>query len=180
MLKLNVEVIPEKYDSVHEEFIDAKVVTLQLEHSLASLSKWESKWCKPFLSKEKKTVEESRDYVRCMTITQNVNPDVYLHLTNKNFSDITAYIDSPMTATTFSFDNKKTSGQIFTAELLYYIMMSYNIPLECQKWHLNKLITLIRVFENKNSKPTKATKAEMANKYAAMNAARRAKNNSKG
>lgn len=151
-----------------------KGATLQLEHSLISLSKWESKWCKPFLTAKDKTVEETVDYIKCMTLTQNVRPEVYEILTEENFKQINDYIGSPMTATTFREDKKqKRNREIITAELIYYWMIALNIPFECQKWHLNKLLTLVRVCNVKNEPPKKMSKNELYKHHAAVNAARR-------
>lgn len=171
---------PERYDEVNEMFIPGKVHTLKLEHSLVSLSKWESKWCKPFLSKNDKTSEETMDYIKCMTITQNVDPMVYNYITNDEIRQITNYINSPQTATTFSDKNSKNSREIVTAEIVYYWMIALNIPFECQKWHLNKLLTLIKVCSIKNAPPKKSSKGDTLSRYAALNKARRSKMNSKG
>ena len=171
----------EMYDEKTQTFSTTKEQTLQLEHSLVSVSKWESKWCKPFLSKEEKTLAETIDYIKCMTITQNVDPAVYNRLSSDNVQEINDYISAPMTATTFS-DNKNKGGskEITTAELIYYWMISFNIPMECQKWHINKLLTLIRVCEIKNSPPKKTSKRDLMSQYASLNAARRNKLNTKG
>lgn len=170
----------EMYDERTEEFITYKEQTLQLQHSLVSLSKWESKWCKAFLSKDKKTEEETLDYIRCMTITQNVNPEVYTRLTRSNIEDINKYIDARMTATTFYENSNGGNKELITSELIYYWMISYNIPMECQKWHLNRLLTLVRVCSIKNNPPKKRGKREIASNYASLNAARRKKLNTKG
>lgn len=171
----------EMWDEENERFISTKEQTLQLEHSLVSLSKWESKWNKPFLSKIEKTMEETIDYIKCMTLTQNVNPDVYKQLTVENFKEINEYIDAPMTATTFSDDkNGKRNREIITSELIYYWMVALNIPFECQKWHLNRLITLVRVCNVKNEPPKKGKKSDTMRRYAEINAANRKKFNSKG
>lgn len=181
MLRIEVPISPEGWDSKKQEFIEPKVQVLQLEHSLISMSKWESKWCKPFLTNEDKTIEETLDYIKFMTLTPNVNPDVYLHITRANMKEITDYIEAPMTATTFSEDkNGKTKREIITAELIYYWMIALNIPFECQKWHLNKLLTLIRVCNIKNAPPKKRSQKETNSHYEALNAARRKKLNSKG
>jgi hypothetical protein len=180
MLQITVPAT-ELYDEENEIFINSKEQTLQLEHSLVSISKWESTWNKPFLSKKDKTDEELLDYVKCMTITQNVNPEVYLCLTEDNYKRIKKYIESPMTATTFSEDNKgKNSREIPTSELIYYWMISLNIPMECQKWHLNRLITLIKVCSIKNSPKKKRRSGDIASNQAAINAARRKQLNTKG
>ena len=169
------------WDEKNEVFIETKEQTLQLEHSLVSLSKWESKWCKPFLSKNAKTKEEVIDYVRCMTITQNVNPDAYMYLTNDNFEQIQKYIDAPMTATFFS-DNKKSkpNKEIVTSELIYYWMIALNVPFECQKWHINRLLTLIKVCNIKNQPPKKISRREIMSRNAALNQARGQQLNTRG
>lgn len=180
MLKITV---PENelWDEAQKEFVTVEEQTLQLEHSLVSLSKWESKWHKPFFSKEEKTYEETLDYVRCMTITQHVKPEVYRCLTMNNVQEINNYIEDPMTATTFSAKEKRTiNGEQITAELIYYWMIASNIPFECQKWHINRLITLIRVCSIKSQPPKKMNRQDVVNNYAQLNAARRQKYNSKG
>ena len=166
----------ELWDAKNEIFVYSKEQTIVIEHSLVSLSKWESKWHKPFLTKEKKTTEETIDYVRCMTLTQNVNPEVYNYLTNKNLEDIHEYIEDSMTATWFNEEKKNgVSSKQITAELLYYWMISFNIPMECQKWHLNRLITLIKVCSEENKPKKKMSKKELYSRNAAINAARRKK-----
>lgn len=170
----------ELFDEQKSEFISVKTTTLQLEHSLLSLSKWESKWCKPFLGREDKTVEEITDYVRCMTINPGVDQNVYRCLTNENIDVIRKYIDSPMTATTFSDKNSKPSREIVTSELIYYWMISSKIPFECQKWHLNRLLTLIRVCTIKNTPGTKMSKSELIDRNTQLNKMRRAALGSKG
>jgi len=172
----------ELFDEEKQEFVTLKEQTLQLEHSLISLSKWEAKWCKVFLSKQEKTYEETIDYIKCMTLTPNVNPDVYLRLTQANFREIEAYIAAPMTATYFSKDKTggRSSGEQTTSELIYYWMIALNIPFECQKWHLNRLLTLVRVCNVKNQPPKKMSKKDIASRNAALNAARKKQFNSKG
>jgi hypothetical protein len=180
MLQLTVTIEPEQWDERSGEFIPPKEKTIQLEHSLVSLSKWESKWCKPFLHSDK-TGEEVLDYIKCMTLTQNVPPELYTKLSSKNIETINEYINAPMTATTFSDNgNSKKNREIVTSELVYYWMVAYNIPFECQKWHLNRLITLIRVCGVKNEPPKKMSKNEIMKRNAELNAKRRAKLNSKG
>lgn len=171
----------EMFNERTNEFIEGKEQIIQLEHSLVSLSKWESKWGKPFLSKNEKTIEETLDYIRCMTITQNITSDVYARLTNENIAAINAYIEHPMTATTFSNDlNKNNSREIITSELIYYWMISLNIPMECQKWHLNRLLTLIRVCNVKNTPPKKMNRRELMSRNASLNAARKKQLNTRG
>lgn len=182
MLHLVVELESERWDEKNEVFVEAKTTTLQLEHSLVSLSKWESKWCKPFISTKEKTYEQTVDYIKCMTITQNVKPEVYEHLTRKNIEEIDEYINAPMTATFFSGEEnkKKTKNKVITSEIIYHWMIALNIPMEFHKWHLNRLITLIKVCSIENQPPKKRSNRDTLSQYAALNAARRAKLKSKG
>ena len=181
MLTITIPESDDLWDEAKGEFVEMKEQTLQLEHSLVSLSKWESKWNKPFLSTKDKTNEEVIDYIKCMTITPNISDDVYYRLTNENIIQINEYINAPMTATTFSDEqNKNHSREKVTAEIIYYWMIAQNIPFECQKWHLNKLITLIRVCNIKNTPPKKRSKRDIMSRHAALNAARRQQYNAKG
>lgn len=180
MLRITVPTA-EEWDEENEQFIYSKEQTLQLEHSLVSLSKWESKWQKSFLFTKNKTEEETLDYIRCMTLTQNVNPEVYKCLTNENIREIDEYIRKPMTATTFPED--KSAGrnkEIVTAEIIYYWMSAMGINFECQKWHLNRLLTLIRVHSIKNAPPKKRNQKDIMAQNAALNAARRKQLNTRG
>lgn len=169
------------FDERTNEFIVTKEQTLQLEHSLVSLSKWESKWNKAFLSKKDKTNEETIDYVRCMTLTKNVDPNVYRCLTPQNIEAIQEYIAAPMTAT--YFHDEKIMGRsrdTVTAELVYYWMISCNIPFECQKWHLNRLFALIKVCSIKNAPPKKMSKGEIMRRNRALNEARKQQMHTRG
>lgn len=171
----------ELWDETTETFSSIKGTTLQLEHSLISLSKWESKWCKPFIATKKMTDEETTDYIRCMTITKNVDPQVYNHLSEENIKQIEEYIKSPQTATTITEEKGgKASREIVTNEVIYYWMTALNIPPEYEKWHLNRLITLIRVANVKNSKPKKKSMKEVMTDNTRLNQARRKMFNSKG
>lgn len=181
MLQIVIPISSEGWDEVKEQFVFAEEKILELEHSLVSLSKWESKWRKPFLSSVNKTEEEVMDYIKMMTLTEDVDPDVYNHFTPENFAQINEYINAPMTATTFSEDkNAKKSREIITAELVYYWMIALEIPFECQYWHFNRLLTLIRVCNIKNAPPKKMSKRDIASRNAKLNAARRQQHNSKG
>lgn len=181
MLTITVPISPEEWDEVKQEFVEPKTQILQLEHSLVSISKWESKWQRPFLAKKEMTEEETLDYIKCMTLNKNLDSDVYNHLTMENIKAITDYISNPMTATTFSKDEKNINNrEVVTSELIYYWMIASNIPLECQKWHLNRLITLIRVCSVKNAPPKKRSKRDIMSRNAALNASRRRQLNTKG
>lgn len=178
-------IIPEteSYDSINNLFITIKRQSLKLEHSLVSLHKWEMRHHKPLLSKEQMSTEEMVDYIRCMTITQNVDPLVYTVLTKENINEVNEYIADSMTATWFSESDKKKKGinkEIITAEIIYYWMIALNIPMECQKWHLNSLLTLIQVCNIKNTPPKKMSKAELYSKQKAINEANRARFHTKG
>lgn len=180
MLRITIPAV-EQWDEIKQEFVFTKEQTLSLEHSLVSLSKWESKWCKAFLTKQDKTSEETLDYIKFMTLTQNVDPEVYNYLTNGNISEINEYIEAPMTATYFSDERiSKTNRELITAEIIYYWMIALNIPFECQKWHLNRLLTLIKVCNIKNQPPKKRGKKEIMSRNASLNAARRKQLNTKG
>ena len=180
MLQITIPAM-EFWDERTQEFVETKEQTLQLEHSLVSVNKWESKWCKPFLGPGEKTDEETKDYIRCMTITQNVDPTIYNYLSAENYQQINDYIQAPMTATTFPDKGKgRGRNQIVTAEVIYAWMISLQIPIEFQKWHLNKLMTQIRACSAMNETPKKMSKQDIARQNAALNAARRQKLNSKG
>ena len=174
MLKI---IVParEFFNESTNEFITSKEQPLTLEHSLVSISKWESKWHKPFLSpKNDKSNDEILDYVRCMTLTQNVDPKVYYNLSKDNITKIQHYIDDSMTATTFSSNNNSPPNrEIITSEIIYYWMIAYNIPVEFEKWHLNRLLTLIKVCSIKNAPSKKMTKGEILKRNHSLNAARR-------
>lgn len=158
--------------------------TLQLEHSLVSISKWESKWKKPFLATENLSGDELVDYIACMTMTQNVNPDIYKSLSRKNLDTIKEYISDPRTATWFKETKKSSNRRVVTSELIYYWMSEFNLPFEvCQKWHLNRLMTLIRVCQEEktySSRKDPRSKRQKAQDRSALNKARKAKHGTKG
>lgn len=170
----------ERFDENTMEFVYSKEQKITLEHSLIAISKWESKYRKPFLSSEKSAIE-TLDYIRCMTLTQNVKPETYLRLTEQNIKNIQAYIDSPMTATTFKkIERKGGNKEIITAELIYYWMIAFNIPVEFQKWHLNRLLTLIEICARKNEPPKKMSRREISAQHRAINEINRKRFHTKG
>lgn len=170
----------EQFDEVNNVFSSSIEQTLKLEHSLVSLAKWESKWNRPFLSAEAKTIEESIDYIRCMTLTQNVKSELYNFITEENMRQVSEYIEACMTATVFLEEKSKKNKEIITAEIIYFWMISLNIPIECQKWHLNRLLTLINVCNVKNQKPKKMSKKELNARNHDLNAQRRKQLNTEG
>lgn len=171
----------EMYDEIKQEFVETKETTLKLEHSLVSLSKWESKWRKPFLTDDQKTIEETIDYIRCMTLTQNVDPNVYRFITNDNIMAVNDYVQTEQTATWFSKeDENKRNNRIVTSELIYCWMISLQIPFECRKWHLSRLMTLIKVCNEENKPDKKMSGNDIRKRNREINAARRKAMNSKG
>lgn len=169
----------EQYDPVNNEFVYTKEQKLVMEHSLISLSKWEEKWKKPYLSDQPRTREENLDYLRCMTITQNVDPNVYLAIGNSQLKVINEYIDDKHTATWFS-NSGPPSRDIITSEVIYYSMFSNGIDKECEKWHLNRLLTLIRVFGEKNKEPKKMSKADIFSRNRSLNKLRKQRLKTRG
>lgn len=181
MLEIEIPEI-EMFNEDTSEFFYIKGTTLQLEHSLISISKWESKWKKPFMVKEPpKTTEETVDYIRCMTINKRVDPNVYLAIAPDQMLEVNKYIEDAMTATTFNdMNDGPPSREIITSELVYYWMFKCGIPMECEKWHINRLITLIRVFGVKDAPKKKMSKAQIMARNRELNEQRRAKYNTKG
>jgi hypothetical protein len=164
----------EAFNEETQEFLVTEEYLLELEHSLVSLSKWESIFEKPFLGPATKTQEEVLGYVRAMILTPNVPEEILTKLSKANFDDINRYIDSKQTATTF---NETPGGpknrEIITSELIYYWMITFNIPFECQYWPINRLFTLIKVCNVKNSKPKQMSKADIAARNRELNAQRK-------
>lgn len=179
MLEIKVDE-GELFDENSNEFITIKPQVLKLEHSLVSISKWESKYHKRFINSEKLTPYEMLDYIRCMTINK-VDNNVYFVLSNKNIDDICAYMNDSMTATTIKeMPGAKRNNEAVTSELIYYWMVAFNIPFECEKWHINRLLTLIKICSIKNQPAKKMSNREIFNQNRALNAARRAKYHSRG
>lgn len=185
MLRLTIKE-KEFFNNETQEFLYIKETTISLEHSLVSVSKWESKWKKPYLSNKLMTREETIDYIRCMTITQNVNPLVYEAIGNDEIKAVQDYIDDKMTATFFRETDEErsvsvsNSHRVITSEVIYYWMIAYGIPVEFQKWHLNRLLTLIQVCQEKNKPQKKRSKSSVASEYRRLNAERRKKFHTKG
>jgi len=183
MLILDIPAI-EAFDENTNEFISISPTSLHMEHSLVSVSKWEEKWHKPFLSplkEHEKTDEEMMDYIRCMTITKNVDENLFKYMPPEYLMKINEYIQDRRTATWFNKqETTNKNREITTSELIYYWMIKLNIPVEFQKWHLNRLMTLIEIFSIKDAPPKKVSKSELARQRSALNAARLAKYHTKG
>lgn len=180
MLKITIPG-EELFDDEKQEFSHAEGFVLELEHSLFSLSKWESKFHKPFLGNDKKTTEESIEYIRMMILTPDVPDEVFDRLSPENVKEISDYIDNKMTATWFSdTPNKPGPREVITAEIIYYFMIALNVPLECEHWHLNRLFTLLRVVNQKNQPEKKMSRREIAARNRALNAQRKAQMNTTG
>lgn len=186
MLSITIPDTPatEMWNEETNEFVSVparKGATIQLEHSLISISKWESKWHKSYLSSRERTVEETLDYIRCMTLSKDVDPELYQRLSADNFREIDAYIKNPMTATTVkSKPGKGPSRRIVTSEIIYSWMIDAEIPFSCEKWHLNRLLMLIQV-RNEQAKPGKnMSKKSILKDNAALNAARKSKMKTRG
>lgn len=173
----------ELFIPLKNEFMEIAEQKIVLEHSLVSVSKWEAKWHKPFINPGyQMTLDELYSYIECMCVTKNVPATSLRLITPTDIERIKEYINDPMTATTITTANssKKKNRKFITNEEIYYMMFSYQIPKECEKWHLNRLMTLLEVFAAKNSSDQKMSKAEIYKQNAQLNAARRAKWNSKG
>lgn len=181
MLTIDV-ILDEDYDERQGRIVPTKTFTLELEHSLASLSKWEAHYEKPFLSDTEMSPEETLFYVKAMTLTRNVPPEIFSELSQKNMDYINAYMVSKQSATTF-FDppgGRPGTREIITAEIIYFWMFSHNIPLEWENRHLGRLLTLIKVCNRKNEQPKKMSPAEAAARQRQLNADRRAQYNTRG
>lgn len=171
----------EFFDDDKQEFIKHEPYVMRLQHSLVSLSKWEEIFEKPFLNDKPKAESEILEYIKCMSLDDELSTEIIERLTDEHLEKINTYINAKMTATWFSkFAKKERASEIITSEVVYYWMFSFGIPKECEHWHLNKLLTLIQVFSAKNSPPEKLTQAEIIARNRELNAARRAELGTKG
>lgn len=168
----------------HFEYIRHPKTKITLLHSLVSLSLWESKWHTEYFSNTKKTLEQTIDYIRCMTQETDIEPDVYktIAMSNSILDEIANYIDDPMTATkiTDNRKNKPNRNEYITSEIIYWSMIQHGIPVEFERWHINRLLTLINVCNAKSNGGGKMKKKDILANYAKMNERNRAKYNSKG
>lgn len=186
MLQLTIPDVPETefWDEDRCEFVirpAIKGATIQLEHSLVAISKWESKWHKSFISTRDKTPEEFIDYIRCMTLTKNIQPELFEALTEDNLKAIEKYMTDPMTATTVKRKpGKAPSRKIITSEQIYSSMIDAEVPFCCEKWHINRLFMLLEVRGASADPGKKMSPKSIMKSNAALNAARRRKMHSKG
>lgn len=165
----------ESFNNEEQTFETLNDVVIELEHSLLSVSKWESKFQKPFLAAGKKTSEELFEYLKAMVVTPSIDLDVLYSCSQKNLDTIQEYIDSSQSATTFGvMPERQGLGEVITSELIYYWIVAFKIPFECQTWHLNRLFALIRICNIKNSKPKPMSRMELAQRNRELNAKRRA------
>lgn len=166
----------EMWDSEKNEFVYVKGCTIRMKHSLLSISKWEMTWKKPFLKPGYvMTEEETLDYYRCMTITQNVDPGIYRYIPTSEQEKINKYIETPMSA--YIPQNKKSGGvkHTFVSEHIYYWMTAANIPQSYEKWHLSRLLNLLEIAANENDpkKSKKMSRGEIYKQNQELNSARR-------
>lgn len=179
MLRLEVG-SEEWFDNNTNQFMQVNGTVLELEHSLFAISKWEQIWGVPFLTKNEKTTEEILSYVKCM-ITNDCSEEIVSKLTANDYGQIEEYMNRPMTAATFREEPiYKNSGEFITAETLYFMMSSFHIPFECQYWHLNRLLALLRMCIAKNTPPKKMTKKDVKSQNKSLNQLRRSRLSSKG
>lgn len=179
MLRLTI-VTAEGFDDSKNEFVEYETAMVELEHSLLSLSKWESKWEIPFLGSEEKTDEQVLDYVRMMILGDEITEELLSKFTVKEFDTIKKYINAKMTATTFNETKKETAKEVITAEIIYYWMIALGIPFECETWHLERLLTLIKVCNIKNAPKDKRSARQSAEERRALNEQRRRETGSRG
>jgi hypothetical protein len=179
MLRLELTVV-EGFDESTERFVAAESMVVELEHSLLSLSKWESRWELPFLGPQKKTMEQTLDYIRMMNLGAEFPEDIFSKFNAENFDAVNQYIDAKMSATTFNDRQDAKSREVITAELIYYWMISLGIPFECEGWHLNRLLTLIKVCNLKNAPKKKMSSAQAGQEARRLNEERRSQLGTKG
>lgn len=172
----------EFWDFNKEEFINTEDTIIHIEHSLAAIAKWEGRWKKSFFSNTALTGDELLDYIRCMTIEEDIPSYVYMSLSQENLETIKSYLEDPMTAAWFKEQPKsgKSVGSTLTAEIIYYYMVELGIPFECENWHFNRLMTLIRVCSEKQAVPKKMAKKDIFSQNAALNAQRKARLKTRG
>lgn len=181
MLKITIP-SRELFDNDTQMFVYSKEQTILLEHSLVSISKWEAITEKAFIGNSEKSIDDTMLYIQCMTVSKNIDEKVYAALSDENINAVKNYIDKKNTATTINkfYNGGGSSGDVVTSELIYYWMLCHKIPFECQRWHLNRLLTLIDICNVKNAPPQKMSRSALAQRNKSLNAQRRAQMNSRG
>lgn len=177
-MPLTINVIEEGFNNETQEFIYTPIATLVLEHSLISISKWEAKWHIPYLDTTDKTEEQNWHYIRCMSLKGDIPDDILYKISRENYNDILDYINDPMTATTFrksDGDDKPPSNNFVSSEQIYAKMISYNVPVEFEKWHLNRLLTVLKILDEENKEPKKKSERQLIKDYSRIREQNRAK-----
>lgn len=183
MLRIEIEGT-QLWDEENEQFIVTEPMKLYLEHSLVSISKWESVYRRPYLFPQTFSKKETIDYIKCMCLDNDISDDVFyaIYGNSKLMKEIDDYINSSPTATTINDNDTKKhrNSEKITSELIYYWMVANEIPFECENWHIERLLTLIQVCNVKNRPPKKQSMKDIYARNKSLNAARRAKHHSKG
>ena len=171
----------EGFNDETNEFVTVDPVVIELEHSLVSLSKWESKYEKPFLGRDEKTKEETFDYLKMMVLTEDLPDSIFEKFSQENIQEIKEYIDSKQSATIFTeIGRGRGKEEVITSELIYYWMIAFTIPFVCEHWHLNRLLTLVRICGIKSGKQKKMPKGQLAQQYRELNERRKAEMGTRG
>lgn len=140
---------------------EGKVVRLQFEHSLRSLSKWESKNKIAFLAGREKTPAQMVDYYRCMLLSPE-DPDLVYLLDPSQMEELTNYINENQTASSVPNEGPtQYNPETTTSELVYFWMTALKINWEAQDWHFSRLMMLVQITSYKQQPPKKRNPREV-------------------